>query len=243
MILGNVRASLTRDDAQLALQLIGRGSRAGLEEAEDALREHGLDALLDDPRLLPALMDARIGMYASLPFFCYVLVRQSLNRAGESDRGVADYVAAVLLHFGERGRAHRITDSDDQTYDTLTALLEDVDDPDARRSFFVRQHLGNYALWLSGIFPDHIEQRRWRRGGPDMGYYEDLGRRGFQLAADHRLAHEHGLDALFREVAGQFPLLRVALNEVSDAVFFRARNTPERLMRQVRDEARWRRTS
>lgn len=243
MILGNVRASLTRDDAQLALQLIGRGSTTRLEEAEEALREHGVDALLDDPSLLPALLDARLGMYASLPLFCYVLVRQALNRAGETDRAVADYVSAVLLHFGAQGRANRIAAGDDQTYDTLSALLGDVDDPDARRSFFVRQHLGNYALWLSGVFPDHIEQRHWRRGGPDMGYYEDMGRRGFQLAANHRLAHEHGLDALFRDVAEHFPVLRVALNDISDAVFFRARSTPERLMRQVRDEARWRRTS
>ncbi|MGH7647482.1 MAG: hypothetical protein ACREND_05155, partial [Gemmatimonadaceae bacterium] len=69
MLLGNVRASLTRNDAQLAVQLIGRTSRATLEEAEDALREHGMDALLDDPRLLHALLDApsRLGMRVSWP--------------------------------------------------------------------------------------------------------------------------------------------------------------------------------
>jgi hypothetical protein len=171
------------------------------------------------------------------------LVRQALNRAGETDRALADYVASVILHFGARGRANRIARGDDQAYETLAALLSDVDDPDTRRSFFVRQHLGNYALWLSGVFPDHIEHRRWRRGGPDLEYYEDMGRRGFQLAADHRLAHEHGLDALFRDVANRFPVLRVALNDISDAVFFPSHNTPDRLMRQVRDEARWRRIS
>jgi hypothetical protein len=66
-----------------------------------------------------------------------------------------------------------------------------------------------------------------------------MGRRGFQLAADHRLAHEHGMDTLFREVAERFPRLRVALNGVSDTLFFPARSSPERLMRQVRDEVRW----
>ena len=243
MIFGNVRASLTRDDAQFALRLIGRSSQTTFEEAEEALRERGVDALLDDPRLLAALLEARLGMRASLPLFCYVLVRQALTRAGESDRALADYVAAVLLHFGAQGRATRIAESDDQEYDTLAALLDDVDDRDARRSFFVRQHLGNYALWLSGLFPDYIEQRRWRRGGPDLEYYEDMGRRGFQLAADHRLAQEYGLDVLFREAADRFLVLRMALNEISDAVFFPSLNTPERLMRQVRDEARWRRIS
>ena len=245
MILGNVRASLTRDDAQLALRLIGRTSRAALEDAEDALRERGVDALLDDPRLLEALLDgpSRLGMRASWPLFCYVIVRQALRRAGEGDRAVADYVAAIVLHFGARGRAERIDQNDDQEYETLAALLDDVDDHSARRSFFVRQHLGNYALWVSGLFPDRIEQRRWRRGGPDLEYYEEMGRRGFLLAADHRLAQEHGMDVLFREAAARFAVLRVALNEMSDGMFFPALHSAERLMRQVKDDSRWRRVS
>lgn len=239
MILGNVRASLTRNDAQLALRLISRGSASELESAEEMLRGSGIDALLDDPRLLPALMESRLGMNVSLPLFCYVVVRCALRGAGENDRALADYVAAILLHFGARGRAERIAESDDQTYDTVSALLGEVNGADARRSFLVRQHMGNYALWLSGLFPDYIEQRRWRRGGPDLEYYEDMGRRGFQLAADHQIAHEQGLDTLFREVAERFPRLRVALNGVSDTLLFPSSSSPERLMRQVRDEVRW----
>ena len=243
MILGNVRASLGRNDAQLALRLIGRGSRSELERGEEMLRDGGIDALLDDSRLVPALMESSLGAHASLPLFCYALVRRALRNVGENDRALADYVAAILVHFGARGRANRVTDTDDEEYDTLAALLDDVDDPDARRSFLVRQHLGNYALWISGFYPDLIERRRWRRGGPDINYYEDVGRRGFQLAADHRLAREHGLTALLQDAAARFALLRVALNAISDAVLFPNHHSPDRLMRQVRDEARWKRVS
>jgi hypothetical protein len=178
-------------------------------------------------------------MNASLPLFCYVVVRHALQSVGETDRSIADYVSSILIHFGTRDRAHRVSEADDEVYDTLTALLEDVDGPDVRRNFLVRQHLGNYALWLSGLYPDWIEQRRWRRGGPDLDYYEELGRRGFQLAADHRFAHENGLDALFREVSERFAVLRVALNGVSDQLLFPNVNSPERLMRQVKDDGRW----
>lgn len=243
MILGNVRASLTRGDAQLALRLVALDAPDELADAEAMLRDRGIDALLDDPRLFAALVDGHLGRYASLPLFCYVVVRQALRRAGEDDRSLADYVAAILLHFGARDRARRIAESDDQVYDTLAALVGDVDDPDARRAFLVRQHLGNYALWLCGLFPDYIEHRRWHRGGPDLEYVEDMGRRGFQLAADHRLAHEHGLDTLFRGAADRFGTLRVTLNGISDALLFPQHHSPERLMRQVRDETRWRRTS
>jgi hypothetical protein len=243
MIQATVRHHLSRDDAQLVARLISRDSGQPLEEIERTLADEGIDAMLDDPRLPTALMRTGQGAFASLPLFCYVMVRHALRRVGEDDRRLADYVAAVLMHFGMRDNSRRISAADDQVYDTLAALLADVDDPDGRRSFLVRTHLGNYALWLSGLFPDYIEHRRWRRGGPDLEYYEEMGRRGYQLAAGHRLADDHGLATLFATAADRFGLLRAALNDVSDALLFPDRYSPERLMRQVTSEARWRRLS
>jgi hypothetical protein len=239
MILANVRQHLTRDDAQLALRLIARGSGDALDEGERALREQGIDGLLDDPRLLAGIMAAPHGAHCSLPLFTYVVVRHALREVGEGDRVLADYVASVLLHFGLRGRATRISDSDDEVYTTLAELTGDLNSADAPRSLLVRAHLGNYALWMSGIFPDYIETRRWRRGGPDLEYYEEMGRRGYALAADHRLAAEQGLTALFAAAAERFPVLRQALNNISDALMFPYHHSPEKLMRQVKMERRW----
>jgi hypothetical protein len=243
MIDGHVRSSLTRDDAQLALRLIARGSEEGLAAAEVLLRDGGIDALLDDARLVPAMLASRAGMHASLPLFFCAVVRRALAQAEETDRALADYVADILIHFAARGRADRIAEHDDQTYDTLAGLLAEANSGDASRSFLARQHLGNYALWMSGLFPDRIETRRWRRGGPGLDYFDELGRRGFALAAEHRLANEHGMRPLMEHAAARFVVLRVALNRVSDTLFFPNRSSPERLMRQVRDEARWRQAS
>jgi hypothetical protein len=243
MIQATVRRHLTRDDAQLVARLIARDSGTPLEEIERKLADEGIDAVLDDPLLPTAMLRAGQGMWTSLPLFSYVMVRHALRRLGEEDRRLADYVAAVLMHFGMRDNAHRVSAADDQLYDSLPALLADVDDPDGRRSFLVRTHLGNYALWLSGLFPDYIEHRKWRRGGPDLEYYEEMGRKGYQLAAGHRLADDHGLATLFATAADRFGLLRAALNDVSDALLFPNHYSPERLMRQVTSEARWRRLS
>jgi hypothetical protein len=240
MIPSTVRRRLGRHDAQLALRLIANGRNDERDRLEGALADNGLDSLLDDPRLLSALLRAPGGAQASLPLFCYVVVRQALRSLGEEDRALADFAAAIVLHFGMRDRALRIADSDDEVYTTLADLLADVESGDARRSFLVRVHLGNYALWLSGLFPDRVEERRWRRGGPDLDYYEEMGRRGYQLAASHRLAEEFGMGALFATAAERFGVLRCALTKISDTLLFPARHTPERLMRQVRDESRWR---
>lgn len=236
MIVANVRSRLGRGDAQLAMRLVARGSATELERAEAVLRDQGLDALLDDPRLVGALMASPHGAQASLPLFSYVVVRHALRQVGETDRVLADYAAAILLEFGLRDRARRVGNADDEQYETLAALAGDTDDADPRRSFLVRAHLGNYALWLSGLFPDWIERRRWRRGGPDLEYYEEMGQRGFRLAAGHSLAAEHGLRELYAAASERFPLLREALNRVSDTMLFPGVNSPERLMRQVRTE-------
>ena len=243
MILADTRHHLTRDDAQLVARLIARDSGAELSQVERELADHGIDSVLDDARLPGALLRSRQGACASLPLFAYVMVRHALTRLGEHDRLLADYLAALMLHFGLRDRALRVGASDDQLYTTLVGLAADLDDPDGRRSFLVRTHLGNYALWMSGFFPDHIEHRRWRRGGPDLDYFEEMGKRGFQLAADHRLAENHGMATLYATAAERFGLLRAALNDVSDTLLFPDRYSPDRLMRQVTNESRWRRAS
>ena len=243
MILADTRARLGREDAQLVVRLVARGSGHAQDEAEAMLADQGLDLLLDDPGLLEGLLSAQQGAHASWPLFAYVVVRHALRTAGEDDRPLADYVASILLHFGLRQRSRQLATHDDATFDTLASIGEDLESGNASRSFLARAHLGNYALWLSGLFPDHIEQRRWRRGGPDLGYFEIMGQRGFRLAADHQLADAHGLTPLFAAAAERFPRLRVALNRVSDRLLFPHVHTPERLMRQVVDDTRWRASS
>lgn len=49
----------------------------------------------------------------------------------------------------------------------------------------------------------------------------------------------HGVAMLFALAAERFPVLRVTLNRISDALLFPHHLTPERLMRQVHDDARW----
>ena len=240
MIQADLRHTLTRDDAQLALHLVARGSARDRDAAEEALRHEGLDALLDDARLLQALTTDSRAAHASLSLFAYVLVRHSLRDLGESERAVADYVASVVVHFADHDRAWRVAVHDDECYDTLSALLGDASEGDLRRTFLVRQHLANHALWLSGLFPDHVTLRKWRRGGPDLSYYDEMGRQGFLLAAEHRMADSTGLRPVFARAAGEFPLIRQALNRVSDRLLFPGQHSAERLMRQVSDEARWR---
>lgn len=238
MIQADLRRFLTRDDAQFAVHLVARDAPREREACEAALRDEGIDALLDDARLREALVADPRARRASLALFVHVVVRHAVREAGEDDRRVADYVACIVVEFAVGARAWRIARHDDEHYDTLAALVADVDRGDPRRTFLVRQHLAHHALWLAGLFPDHVVARRHRRGGPDLDYYDELGRRGFRLAAEHRLAEATGLRPVLERAGAHFDRLRVALNRVSDRMLFPHVHTPDRLMRQVHDDVR-----
>jgi hypothetical protein len=238
MVQPNVRASLTRDDAQLALHVIAAGRAEDLAEGQRRLATDGLDALLDDPRLLVGLLRTERGIIASYALIAYVVMRHALTRVGERDRSLADFLASLFMEFGVRDRAQRISRFDDDKYDTLGAILAAADSSDPKRSFLARAHLGNYALWFSGVFPDHIEERRWRKGGPALEYYESMGRKGYGLAADHKLAREAGVDEFYALAAERFRVMRIALTSVSDALLFPHSNSPTSIIRRVEDDFR-----
>jgi len=233
MILADTRGRLTRNDLQLVLVLLSRGS--GIERArlECVLEAEGPDPLLDAPDLVERLLEVRSVCVPSAPLFLYVVVRRSLLEAGLEDRDVADYLAALLLAFGQRDRAWRVDWNDDQRHSYLVDIVADLEATEGDRRFKVMAHLGNYALWLSGVFPDYIAARRVRKGGPDVGYYEAIGRRGFSMASDHGLADRLGLEGIFRTTSERFRTARSALNAVSDRVFFPNAFSADRIARTL----------
>ena len=220
---------------RLAVELLG-GSEAERHRLSQKAMEEGPDALWDDPRLPGALVRSRDLRRPSAALFFYVILRRLLLDLGVNDRAVTDYCAAMVMAFGRGDRAYRTSDRDENRYAYLVDLVEEAGRSDGEHQFQVRVHLGNFSLWLTGIFPDYIAARRTRKGGPDLPYFEAMGRSGFLLASDHRLAEQFGVAPVLRSAGERFGELRVALNRMSDRMMFPNCSSPDRLMRQVADE-------
>jgi hypothetical protein len=235
MIAASVRASLTADDMRLAVELLAESEPERHRLSQKAMEE-GPDALWDDPRLVSALLASRALARPSAALFYYVVLRRQLLDLGVDDRALTDYCAAMVLAFGRGDRAYHIGEHDENRYAYLVDLVEEAGRAGSERAFRVRVHLGNFSLWLTGIFPDYIAARRARKGGPPLPYYEALGRSGFLLASGDRLAG--GMGPVLRSAAERFAELRLALNRMSDRMLFPTYSSPDRLMRQVADEFR-----
>ncbi len=233
MIMPTIRASLSRSDARQLAALIGRDDSEMSEAARLRLDEHGVDSLLDDPRVLNGLLtDPDVSVPPTIVF--YVLVRQALLEGGIDDRGTADYVASLIAAFGRAKRPYRISARDGSEFHYLTDMISEMQTAGGRRQFLLRVHMGNFALWISGLFPDYLEARTRRRGAPPIAYFEELGAGGYRQASNSREAQELGMDHVLRGVADHFSGVRVALNRISDRHFWPQGGDPVgRLLREV----------
>src|SRR6266581_2224569 len=204
MILANVRGRLRARDFRLVAVALARGDGAGRARYERLLMEEGPDRLLDEPGLFEALLALRTLAVPSPALFTYVAVRHALLAAGVADRELAEYLAALLLEFGDHDRHIRLGRTDDATYRYLVDMATDLAglDDDCERGFLLRVHLGNYSLWLAGLFPDYI-------------------------------AAHFGVAGIYRAAAERFPTLRVAFNRLSDRVFFPNVSTPDKILRNL----------
>jgi hypothetical protein len=229
MIKPNVRASFGRREAELLVSLVPEG--------EARLREQGLDALLDDAAVLRALVRGGRISTAPAPLVFYVMVRHALMQREIEDRRLADYTAAILLEFAMAGRAHRVDGGEGEPFFYLADILAQLERARGEREFLLRLHLGNFALWLGGIFPDYVTHRVQRRGAPPLSYYDELGAAGYRMAAASGLALRHGMGDVLVNAADRFRDVRAALNSLSDTLFFPySRDAVERLLRQVSDD-------
>src|SRR5215212_7590936 len=188
MIQPNCRIQFAAEDIDFILSVLGR--KIGTAECLVKLLsdQESRDLILDDEALLHALLERRGCLRVSSRFYFYILVRQVFRRSDIQERAVADYVSEVLAEFARAERSQCIIPGQTNPLDYFFEMLTALRTADERTSFFIRVHIGNHSLFLSGVFPERIRFRAEARGFPDLKYYESIGRTQYQVASDHHLA-------------------------------------------------------
>src|SRR4051812_10148110 len=172
MIQPNCRVQFAAEDIDFILSALG----SKIETAECLIKlladEESRDLILDDEALFHALLERRGCLRVSSRFYFYILVRHVFRRSDIQDRAVADYVAEVLAQFSSAERANCVVQGQQKSLDYFFEMLTALRGADDRTTFFIRAHIGNYSLFLSGVFPERIRFRAEARGFPDLKYYE-----------------------------------------------------------------------
>lgn len=210
----NCRVQFTAEDIDFILGVLGPKAGSADTLVQLLADEDSRDLILDDESLLRAVLEHRNCLRISTHFYFYILVRHSFRRAHLDERPMADYVASVLAEFSQLERTRCTVKGEVKDYFfEMLAALQTVDDT---TGFYIRAHIGNQSLFMSGVFPDRIRFRSERKGFPDLTYYEGLGSAHYRAASDHRLARKYDLDGIFGMLSERFHDTRLALNDLRE---------------------------
>lgn len=215
----NCRVQFAAEDIDFIISVLGR--KLGTAECLVKLLadEESRDVILDDDALFHALLERAGCLRVSSRFYFYVLVRHVFRRSDIQDRKVADYVAELLAEYARSEQLRCIVPGQVNPLDYFFEMLTALQTADDRTSFQIRAHIGNYSLFLSGVFPDRIRVRAELRGFPDLKYYVGMGRSQYRVASDHRLAQQYDLSNIFNTLSERFETTRTALNDIADRLF------------------------
>lgn len=215
MIRANCRERFTATDFDFVVRTLARSQTDHVSLVDLLSDGEARDAVLDHPRLVEAILSHAGQLAISSQFYFYVLARHVLRQAGINDRKLCDYVASLLETFSRISgmQAPHMADQRGRQYiaDMLIALTRATPE----QAFLLRAHVGNYSLFISGIFHENT-QRRSLRGAPDLKFYEQVGRTNYQLLASHQTARRCELNDVYEELAKRFHDVRLALNQLSD---------------------------
>ena len=230
MIQANCRARFTADDFDFIVRALSRSPSERVPLAALLTDEATRDGILDSDRLAGALLSGNDQLAVSPQLLFYVLARKVLREAGVDDRRLSDYVGALLTEFSRTtrlraptvvaGMAGAVPGGGEGTLrpfaylSDLLLALQRAASPE--QVFFLQAHLGNTALFLTGMFPENVQCRARRRGAPDCRYYEEMGRTGYRVAAGHAVARRCELAEIFELLAERFRAVRLALNQLAD---------------------------
>jgi hypothetical protein len=231
MIRANCRARFTAADFDFIVRTLAR-SREDSVSLVDLLSDSDTrDSVLDHPRLVDVILSNADHLRISSQFYFYVLARYVLRQAGIGDRKLSDYVGSLLETFSRAnqlqspdkiGPSSRTTapartccEAGNRAHEYISDMLIALTRATPEQTFLLRAHVGNYSLFISGIFHENAH-RRSLRGAPDIEFYEQVGRTNYQLVASHETARRCELNDVFSGLADRFHDIRLALNDLSD---------------------------
>ena len=213
----NCRLQFTAEDVAFILSVLGTNAGSSAEALVQLLAdEASRDLILDDETLFRAVLERQHCLRISPQLYFYVLVRQVFRQSGILGRDVADYVAEMLAEFSQVERTRFRPPGQPASGNCFFEMLAALQSADDTTRFLIRAHIGNYSLFLSGVFPERIRFQEERRGAPGLRYYEGLGRASYRVASGHRLARKYDVDGIFNTLAERFEETRCALNDLAD---------------------------
>jgi len=156
------------------------------------------------------------------PFFQQVVRNSYEGKLGLNDPDVTGYVAHLLCEFSQAENLYKLRDAKGRLVEELDAMLLAADPVngtapsfDAERS--VRKHIGDYALFVGGMYPEAIAPgRRRRRPQPTLGELIRAGKESYFIVSQFNLFEYEQEAPLFARLSDSFERCLLGLSLVRE---------------------------
>src|ERR1043165_8489236 len=134
-----------------------------------------------------------------LNHFFHEMTRRSFWQLGINDATVARYVADVLTDFASTNNLYRIRSQAGEN-----SVIQERE---------LRKYLGDYTLFMSGVFRAHVEKSGY------LEYYLEQGQRSYWTVSELDLSLYRTGFILFQELSKKFEYYSGALDYMRKAYF------------------------
>jgi hypothetical protein len=144
------------------------------------------------------------------PFFQQAVRNSYEGKLGLNDPQVTSYVAHLLCEFSEADNLYQVRDEAGHPIDGLSQMIN-ASDPihgtapsfDAERA--LRKHIGDYALFVAGMYPEAMaSDRRHRHRQPSLSELIHAGKESYYIVSQFNLFEYEQEAPLFARLSDRF---------------------------------------
>jgi len=141
------------------------------------------------------------------------------SHLGVADPPLIDYLSSLLTRFIHNDDVYRLRGNAGRPLTELTEMVIEAEQLPAggrtRRDYY--RHIGDFALFWTGVYPEAVERIRSRACKDALVSYTAQGKRGYLLTSRMEEACHHDSEAhLYRRLSEQFEVCAVGLRKVRD---------------------------
>jgi hypothetical protein len=146
-----------------------------------------------------------------LESFFHQAVRNSYEgKLGINDPDVTGYVAHLLCEFSQSDKLYKVRDEMGRPISELDKMMTAADPINGTAASFdaerrVRKHIGDYALFVAGMYPGAVESWRHRRGShPSLSELIHAGKESYFIVSQFNLFEYEQEAPLFSRLSNWF---------------------------------------
>ena len=143
------------------------------------------------------------------PFFHQMVRNSYAGKLGMHDTAITQYVARLLCEFSEAEKLYKVRNEAGKPIQSLDELLQAADPVHGTAASFdteraVRKHIGDYALFVSGMYPESMDPYRRRHGQQSFEELVKVGKESYYIVSQFDLEEYADEAPMFRRLSGWF---------------------------------------